>query len=83
MTIAPGQNDSQQGPTCTEFLRHEASDGFDRAAVLHELAEQGAKKKQREELCQELRAASHESLGPVGQERLACGSGCYQRGGRR
>ena len=35
----PGQNHRQHGATCAEFLRHEASDDFDRAAVLHELPE--------------------------------------------
>ena len=68
----PGQNHRQHGATCAKLLGHEASDDFDRAAVLHELAEQGAKEKQREELRQELRGAAHEGLGPVGEERLAC-----------
>jgi lambda family phage portal protein len=55
---------------------HEVRDRRDRAAVLHQLAEQGGEQEQREELRQEARGAAHEGLGPVCERRLA-------RGGRR
>ena len=49
-----GQNHRQDRPRGPELLGHEAGDGFDRAAVLHQLAEQRAEQKQREELREEL-----------------------------
>src|SRR6516165_6337151 len=60
---------------------HEPRDGGHAAAVVHELAEQGAKQKQREELGQEGRRTAHEGLCPVGEQRLQRECGGKQRGG--
>ena len=61
----------QYGAARTQPLGHEARDGVDRAAVVHELAEQRAEQEQREELREELRRAAHERLCPMGEQRLA------------
>ena len=60
-------------------------DGGDRAAVFHQLAEKCAEQKNREELREKLRRASHEGLRPVRKQRFAResrgdkgGSGCQQ-----
>ncbi len=66
-----GQDHGEDGTSRPELLGHETRDGFDRAAILHDLAEYGAEQKQREELREELRGAAHEGLGPVRKKRLA------------
>ena len=48
------------------------------AAVFHQLAEQGAEQKNREELHDEARGAPHEGLRPVGEQRLT-GQSCRER----
>ena len=58
-------------------------DGGDRAAVLHQLAEQRAEQKQRKELREEARRADHEGLRPVGEQRLAGEQRCDQGRERR
>src|SRR5262245_4370033 len=65
----------------TKPFGHEARDGRYAAAVVHELAEQGAEQKQREELRQEGRRAAHEGLRPVGEQRLQREGGGKQSGG--
>jgi hypothetical protein len=50
------------------------------AAVLHQLAKQGPKEKNREELHDKARGAPHEGLRPVGEHRLA-GQSCREDGG--
>ena len=50
----PGESDRQDRPRRPERLGHEAGDGFDRAAVVHQLAEQRAEQKERKELREEL-----------------------------
>ena len=59
-----------------------AIDGH-RAGILHQLAEQGAEQKNREELHDELRRARHEGLRPMRKQRLAGQGGREDRGGRR
>ena len=76
------EHDRQHGPSRTQALGHEVGDGCDRAAVLHQLAEQGAEEKNREELHDELRGAAHEGLRPVGEQRLPGESGGEDGGGR-
>ena len=56
----------QYGAPRTQSFCHEARDGFDRSAVVHELAEQRAEQEQREELRKKLRCAAHEGLRPMG-----------------
>src|SRR5215831_5468474 len=73
--------DRQHGAALTQPFGHEARNGGHAAAVVHELAEQGAKQKQREELRQESRRAAHEGLCPVGEQRLQREDGGKQRGG--
>ena len=77
-----GESHREDGPRRSELLGHEFGDGFDRAAVVHQLAEQGAEKKERKELREELRGAAHEGLGPMGKERLACRGSSNEGGGR-
>ena len=79
----PSQDHGDHSATCPKLLGHEARDDFDRAAILHELAEQGAEKKQGKELRQELRPPSHEGLRPVREKRLTGGSGRDERCGGR
>jgi hypothetical protein len=64
----------------TQPLRHEVGDGGNRAAVFHQLAEQSAKQKDREELREESRGALHERLRPVSEQRLAR-ERCGEQGG--
>ena len=66
-----GQHDRQHGAARPERLGHEASDGRDRAAVVHELPEHGAEQEQREELGEKAARRSHEGLRPARQERFA------------
>ena len=66
-----GERHREDGTCGPERLGHEAGDGLDRAAVVHQLAEQRAEQKERKELRKELRGAAHEGLGPMGKERLA------------
>jgi hypothetical protein len=76
-----GKYDRQHGAALTQPFGHEAGDGGHAAAVVHELAEQGTKQKQREELRQEDRRTAHEGLGPVGEQWLQRERGGKQRGG--
>ena len=66
----------------SKLLRHEASDGLNRAAVLHQLPEQRAKQEDREEFHHELCGAAHESLRPMGKKRLLGEGGGHERRGR-
>ena len=77
-----GQDHRQYGAALTQPLAQEVGDRRHRAAVVHELAEQGAEQKQREELREEGRRAEHEGLGPARQQRLAgeCGGEQGRRG---
>jgi Spy/CpxP family protein refolding chaperone len=50
-----GESHGEDRPRRSELLAHESGDGFDRAAVVHQLAEQGAEQKERKELRKELR----------------------------
>src|SRR5262249_2345198 len=77
-----GEYDRQHGAALAQPFGHEARDGGYATAVVHELAEQGAEQKQREELRQEDRRTAHEGLGPVGEQRLQRERGGKQRGGR-
>jgi len=74
-----GEHDGQNGAPRTQLLGHKAGDRLDRAAVLHELSEQGPEQKQREELRKELGPANHENLGPVREERLSRGRCRHER----
>src|SRR5215510_8451738 len=76
-----GEYDRQDRAALAQPLGHEACDRGDAAAVVHELAEQGAQQKQREELRQEARRAAHESLRPAGEQRLHCKRGGEESGG--
>ena len=78
-----GQHHGQHRTLRAQLLRHEAGDRPDGAAVLHQLAEQGAEQEQREELRHEPRGAAHEGLRPVRQQGLAGEGGGDQCGGRR
>src|SRR5262245_43877240 len=72
-----GKSHGTEPPRRSELLGH-----FDRAAVVHQLAEQGTEQKERKELREELRGSAHEGLGPMGKERLA-GRGRSNKCGRR
>ncbi len=65
-----GENHRQHGPLGPEPLGHEGRDRRHRAGVLHQLAEQRAEQKDREELHDELGGARHERLRPVREHRL-------------
>src|SRR6516162_7809853 len=54
-----------------ERFTHEMGDGLYRSAVVHQLTEQRAEQKYREELCDELCSTAHESLRPMGEQGLA------------
>src|SRR5262249_29585017 len=66
-----GEHDGENGTPRPQSFGHKAGDCLDRAAVLHELSEQGSEKKEWEELRQEMSPADHEDLGPVGKKRFA------------
>ena len=53
--MAPAKTTARMARLRAKLLRHEAGDDLDRAAILHQLAEQGAEQKQRKELRQEMR----------------------------
>ena len=79
-----GESDRQDRPRGPELLGHEAGDGFDRAAVVHQLAEERAEQKERKELREELGGAAHEGFRPMGKQRLSRrGSGDEGRGRRQ
>jgi hypothetical protein len=78
-----GEHDGEHRAALAELLGHEAGDGGDRAAILHQLAEHRAEQKQRKELRQESRGAAHEGLRPVGEQRLAAKGGGNERCGWR
>ena len=78
-----GKGHREDRPRRPELLGHEAGDGFHRAAVVHQLAEQRAEQKQRKELREELRGAAHEGFRPMGKQRLSRRGGGYEGGGRR
>ena len=62
-----GQNNGECGPTRSQLLGHEIGDGADRAAVVHQLAEQRSEQKNGKELGNKAGCRRHESLGPVRQ----------------
>ena len=64
-------HDREHGAPRPKPLGHEFCDRRHRARILHELAEQRAQKKDREELHHELGRARHEGLRPMGEQRLA------------
>ena len=72
------QHDREHGAARAQPLGHEAGDRLHRAAVVHELAENSAEQEQRKELRQEAGRATHEGLGPMGEQRLPCGGSCEQ-----
>ena len=76
-----GEHDREHGPLRPKTLGHELGDRSHRAAILHQLTEQGAEEKNREELHGEVRGASHESLRPVCEQRLSRQSGREDGGG--
>jgi hypothetical protein len=61
-----GESDRQDRPRGPERLG-EAGNGFDRAAVVHQLAEERAEQKERKELGEELAGAAHEGFRPMGK----------------
>ena len=67
----------------TQFRRHVARNGANRAAVVHQLPEQRAEQENREELCDEACRCFHEGLCPVGQQRLAGNARSHERGSWR
>jgi hypothetical protein len=77
-----GEHDRQHGAPWTETIGHEIGDGRYRAAVLHQLAEQGAEEKNREELDDEASGAPHEGLRPMGEQRFSGQSGGENRRSR-
>ena len=81
--MAPAESHGEDRPLRSELLGHEFGDGFDRAAVVDQLAEQGAEQKERKELREEFRGAAHEGLSPMGKERLAGRGSSNKCGGRR
>ncbi len=78
-----GEHDRQHRAARSQTLGHAFRYGGNRAAVIHQLAEQRAEQEQRKELRDELRRAAHEGLRPIGQQRLARDRGCKQCGRRR
>ena len=78
-----GERHREDRPRGPELLGHEAGDGFDRAAVVHQLAEERAEEKERKELREELRGAAHEGFRPMGKQRLARRGSGDEGGGRR
>jgi hypothetical protein len=66
-----GQYNGEHRTLRPKTLGHIFGDRRHRARVLHQLAEQGAKEKNREELHDELRRARHEGLRPVRKQRFA------------
>src|SRR5262249_14439274 len=65
------KHDGEDRVALPELAAHEMGDGLHRSAVVHELAEQRTEQKYREELRDELRSAAHESLRPMGEQRLS------------
>src|SRR5262249_24098641 len=59
------------GMEWSQLIHKDLRAGRDRAAVLHQFAEHGAKQKNGEELRHKLRGASHKGLRPTGEKRLA------------
>jgi hypothetical protein len=78
-----GEGHGENRSRCPERLGHEPGDGFDRATVVHQFAEQGTEEKEREELREELRGAAHEGFRPMGKQRLPCGGSRDEGRGRR
>ena len=74
-----GQYDGQCSPRRSQVLRHVVGNGSDRTAIVHQLAEQRSKEKDREELCDETRSGRHERLSPVRQQWLAGERGGNER----
>ena len=66
-----GKHDGEHRALRAQALGHVFGDRGHRARILHELAEQRAKEKDREELHDELRRARHEGLRPMREQRLA------------
>ena len=77
--MAPASTTARMARPEPNFLVIKLGDRLDRAAVLHELSEQGPEQKQREELRKELGPANHENLGPVREKRLSRGRGRHER----
>jgi hypothetical protein len=76
-----GEYDGKHRASRAQTLGHKAGNGGHGAAVLHELAEQGSKQKNRKELHQESCSASHEGLRPMGEQRLPGQARCQDCGG--
>ena len=78
-----GESDRKDRPRGPELFCHEAGDGFDRTAVVHQLAEERAEQKERKELCEELGSAVHEGFRPMGKQRLSRRGSADEGRGRR
>ncbi len=76
------QHHGQDGAPRSEPGRHRLRDDLDRAARLHQFAEQGAEQEDGEELRQEIGGAAHEDLCPARQHRLARQQGGEDGAGR-
>ena len=66
-----GESHSEDRTRRPELFGHESGDGFHRAAVVHQLAEECAEEKKRKELREELGGAAHEGFRPMGKQRLS------------
>ena len=78
-----GKHHCQHRAFGAEAFGHKIGDGCYGAAVFHQLAEQGAEEKDREELHDEACGASHEGLRPMGEQWLAGQSRREDGGGGR
>ena len=74
-----GEHDRESGAARPQLLRHEIGDRGHRAAIFHQLSEQGAQQEDREELRDKVRRAVHENLRPIGNHPAAGESGDQNR----